>query len=151
MPTHFKGPPDQVRALDTYIKLNRAAETLSADLSRGLQAKGLTEGQFGVLEVLLHRGPMNQRELGRKLLRSNANVSTVLENLERAGHVQRERAPGDRRAVVVSLTDQGRALVEGIFPEHAAAVARLMAALTEAEVVQLGALCRKLGLGVRQD
>jgi MarR family 2-MHQ and catechol resistance regulon transcriptional repressor len=94
---------------------------------------------------------MNQRELGRKLLCSNANVCTVLDNLEKAGHIERARSSEDRRAVIVSLTASGRRLIQQVFPAHAARISAMLSALTAAEQETLGALCKKLGLGIAQD
>ncbi len=151
MPTHYRGARREERALDAFIKLNRAVETLGAQLGRALAAHGLTEGQFAILEALLHLGAMNQRELGRKVLRSNANVCTVLENLEKGGLVRRERDADDRRIMNVSLTDEGRALIERIFPPHAATIAGMFAVLSDEEQEQLAGLCKKLGTGVKRE
>ena len=145
MPTHFKGKPDQVRALDAYIKLSRASGTLDARLAANLAHHGLTSGQLGVIEALMHLGPLSQGDLGRKLLRSGGNVTTVIDNLERRGLVVRRRNPEDRRVVTVELTAAGARLIAQVFPLHASAVAQSMGALTSAEQIELGRLCRKLG------
>jgi len=145
MATHYKGSSTQLRALDAYIKLTRASETLAAALSRPLAREGLTTGQLGVLEALLHIGDMNERELGRKLLRSGGNVTTVLDNLERRGLVRRTRNAEDRRCVTVGLTPKGRRLIGGVFPNHAARITAAMGALSAEEQVELGRLCRKVG------
>src|SRR5580704_9532739 len=147
MPTHFKGKADQVRALDTYIKLSRASGTIDARLAANLARFGLTSGQLGVLEALMHLGPLSQGELGRKLLRSGGNVTTVIDNIERRGLVVRTRNLEDRRVVTVDLTKVGRRLIERVFPQHARAVAQAMATLTAGEQEELGRLCRKLGRG----
>lgn len=146
MPTHYRGADADVRALDTFIKLVRAAESVTARIARRIAGYGLTEGQFGVLEMLLHLGPLSQRDIGRKQLRSGGNVTMVVDNLERRGLVRRERAAHDRRLTIVHLTDAGRALIEGIFPGHVREIARALAALTPEEQAELGRLCRKLGL-----
>jgi MarR family 2-MHQ and catechol resistance regulon transcriptional repressor len=145
MPTHFKGKADQVRALDTYIKLSRASGTIDGRLAANLARFGLTSGQLGVIEALMHLGPLSQGELGRKLLRSGGNVTTVIDNLERRGLVARRRNPEDRRVVTVELTGEGARLIGRVFPLHARAVAQAMNALTPAEQIELGRLCRKLG------
>jgi MarR family 2-MHQ and catechol resistance regulon transcriptional repressor len=148
MPTHYKGSAREVRALDTFVKLTRAMETLGAQLQRHLASLEITPPQLAVLEALLHVGPMSQSELGRKLLRSNPNMTALLDNLERGKWIQRERSPEDRRVVVVSLTPEGRRVIERVFPAHAAHVAALMGALTAEEQETLGALCKKLGLSL---
>lgn len=148
MPTHFKGNARETRALDTFVKLTRAVETLGSHLQRHLASLEMTPPQLSVLEALLHLGPMSQSELGRKLLRSNPNMTALLDNLERNGWIARERGPEDRRVVTVSLTPEGRRVIEKVFPAHAAHIAALMGALTAEEQEQLGALCKKLGLSL---
>jgi MarR family 2-MHQ and catechol resistance regulon transcriptional repressor len=146
MPTHHRGSRREVRALDAFIKLTRAGDSLEQRLQPPIGDEGLTMGQFGVLEALHHLGPLSQCEIGRKLLRSNANVTTVIDNLEKASLVRRERSAEDRRVVHVHLTVEGRARIARVFPAHARRVADLMSALAPAEQRELGRLCRKLGL-----
>ncbi|WP_257455967.1 MarR family winged helix-turn-helix transcriptional regulator [Archangium lipolyticum] len=151
MPTHYKGSARETRALDTFIKLIRAVETLGGELHRHLASHEITTPQFAVLETLLHLGPMSQGELGRKLLRSNPNMTALLDNLERNGWIQRARSPEDRRVMVVSLSPEGRRVIEKVFPVHAAHVAALLGVLTAEEQEQLGALCKKLGLSLSRN
>ena len=147
MPTHYQGPPHEIRALNTFIKLVRAAGSVVARASRPLANHGLTDGQFGVLETLLHLGPIHQCDLARKHLQSGGNITMIVDNLERAGLVRRERSPEDRRYVQVHLTEAGRERIQAIFPGHAAAITEQMSVLTAGEQEELARLCRKLGLG----
>ena len=126
MPTHYRGSPQERQALDAYIKLMRAAESLTARLEPLMRAADLTVGQFGALEALFHLGPLCQRDLGYKLLRSGGNTTVVVGNLARRGLVRRTRRPDDRRYITVTLTDKGRRLIGGIFPRHAQHVVREM-------------------------
>ena len=148
MPTHYQGPAYEVRALDTFIKLVRAAGSVVARTSRPLSVSGLTVGQFGVLETLLHLGPLHQCELARKHLQSGGNITMIVDNLEKAGLVRRERLPEDRRYVQVHLTDAGRARIQEVFPGQARNITEQMSVLTFDEQAELARLCRKLGLGV---
>jgi MarR family 2-MHQ and catechol resistance regulon transcriptional repressor len=149
MPTHYRGNPPERQALDAYIKLMRAAESVTARLEPLMRAADLTVGQFGALEALLHLGPLCQRDLGRKLLRSGGNTTVVVANLARRGLVRRTRRPDDRRYVTVTLTDKGRRLIGGIFPRHAQHVLREMHVLSPTEQATLARLCRQLGRGLR--
>lgn len=146
MGTHFKGPEDIRRALDAYIKLVRASESVTSRVIRHLGDDGLTVSQFGVLEALFHMGRQSQRELGEKILKSGGNVTMVIDNLEKRGLVRRERDEEDRRLYRVTLTPSGRKLIKSIFPRHAAKIAAQMNILTKDELQELGKLCRKLGL-----
>lgn len=147
MGTHYDGSNDERRALDAYIKLTRAAESVTHRANRHLGGAGLTLTQFGVLEALHHLGPMCQTDLAAKLLRSPGNLTLVVDNLERAGLVERRRQPGDRRYVDVHLTAEGEAVIGRVFARHVREVVREMGALSAEELEALGALCRKLGRG----
>src|SRR5208282_306758 len=151
MPTHYKGSADTVRALNAHINLARATDSLFARLSPRLEKDGLTTGQFGVLEALLHLGPMCQHALGQKLLRSGGNVTLVVDNLEKRGWVRRERLESDRRMVMIHLTPAGRDLIARVFPKHAKAVKKEMSRLSAAEQETLRRLARKLGLGGKES
>jgi len=145
MPTHYKGSPREILALNTFIKFTRAAESLQARLvQRGTQ-DDLTPSQFGVLEVLYHLGPMCQNELGSKILKSSGNITMVIDNLEKHGMVRRERHPDDRRMVLVHLTEAGREHIAEVLPRHLASIIEEMNTLDPAEQETLGRLCRKLG------
>lgn len=61
----------------------------------------------------LREGPIGQSELGRLLNLSPASVTRLIDRLEERGLIARERDPGDRRRVAVSLLPAGRRLVGG--------------------------------------
>jgi MarR family 2-MHQ and catechol resistance regulon transcriptional repressor len=151
MPTRYKGTPDEVLALDTIIKLSRSLNSVQARLTPQLQKEfGITESQFGVLEALLHLGPMPLGQLCHKILRSGSNLTTIVDNLERDGLVTRVRDEGDRRVQIAELTEKGREVIARAFPVHASRVTSLMSTLTDEEQRELGRICRKLGTAVSE-
>lgn len=145
MGTRHRGTIEEINALNTFIKLQRAAESVSVRVHAVLPA-GLTITQFGVLEAIYHMGPLCQGELAEKLLRSGGNLTLVVDNLEKAGLVARERDPADRRFVVVKLTDRGTKFIAELFPKVVANVSREMNRLSSTELLDLGRLCKKIGL-----
>lgn len=146
MGTAHKGSHEEVRALNAFIKLMRAANSVTSRLAPLMKEAGLTPSQFGLLEALLHLGPLCQREIGEKLLTSGGNVTMVVDNLEKRKLVRRERSEQDRRYITVHLTPQGRQQIEKIFPRHVASIVKQLEVLTPAEQEELGRLCRTLGL-----
>ncbi len=146
MGTRHRGTAREIRALNACIKLVRATESIRSGLERKLLKYGLTISQFGILEALFHLGPLSQRDLGRKLLRSGGNITTVVDNLEKRKLVRRERDGRDRRLVTVHLTAEGRRLARKVLPGHVAAVVTAMDVLAAAEQDHLGRLCKKAGL-----
>jgi MarR family 2-MHQ and catechol resistance regulon transcriptional repressor len=145
MPTHFQGTHEEELALDSYIKLTRAADTINARLSLASSMKSLTISQFGVLEALYHLGPQAQNILGEKILKSNSNMTTVIDNLEKRDLVKRERAKDDRRKIIVHLTKSGENLIKEIFPMHVQAIEKQFSVLSLEEKQILGDILRKLG------
>jgi len=146
MATRHKGSPRERRALAAYINLLRATNTVSSQAMRQLDAHGVTPSQFAVLEALYHVGPMCLSELARKILRTGGNLTMVVDNLEKSGMVKRIRSATDRRYFSVEITDKGKKLIAGIFPEHAAQITEAMSRLTADEQDMLRELCRKLGV-----
>ena len=147
MGTHYKGKKSDVRAMDAYLKLMRAADTLESHSLKHIKDAGLTASQFGVLEALLHLGPLQQSVISEKLLKSGGNITMVIDNLEKRELIRRVINPEDRRCVKVHLTDKGRHLIAAVFPEHVTFVTSIMSSLSSDEQELLAALCRKLGLG----
>ena len=138
-------PEEQRKALNVYVKLMRATNRTSAVIHRHLQTDNLTHSQFAVLEALYHLGPLSQGELGQKILKSNANLTTVVDSLEKKALVRRERSNDDRRRVTVCLTDNGQELIAKVFPRHAEIVTREISILSEKEQLELSRLLKKLG------
>lgn len=151
MGTHYKGTKQEVITLDTYIKLMRSTESLTARAHRHLTDAGLTFSQFQALEAIFHLGPMCQRDIAKKMLKSTANLTVVIDNLEKRGLAQRLRDTQDRRYVNIHLTDEGRQLIEEIFPRHVEVLVKEMRVLSLVERKELGRLCRQLGLQVERS
>src|SRR5215470_4181362 len=135
------------RALNTYIKLARAANTAMAYARVGLEDEGLTLGQFAVLEALYHVGPLNLGDLAKRVLTSGGNLTLVVDNLEKRGLAKRRQQGHDRRFIMASITPAGRRLISRIFPQHARRIMEVMGRLSPSDQEALARLCRKLGTG----
>jgi len=73
---------------------------------------GLTETQNDVLRTLLVYGAMSSADLSRNLYVTPANITGVIDRLEKKGLVERIRQKTDRRVALVSLTESGEELSE---------------------------------------
>lgn len=142
---------NEKKALNAYTKLMRAAETVTGRTTRIMAASDLTISQFGILEALFHKGPLCQRDIATKILKSTGNITMVIDNLERRALVRRERSAEDRRYITIHLTDSGRLLIAEVFPRVLAAIVSEMGILEATEQDELGRLCRMLGLRERRD
>ncbi len=144
MATKYNGSKKEKRALNALITLQRAADSVG-DRCRTYKDANLTDSQFGTLDALYHIGPMNQKEIGKKNLKTEANMTTVIDNLEERNLVERKPDPDDRRCHVVSLTEKGKELFESEFPEHLDRVVEAFDVLTIQEQNTLIQLCKKVG------
>ncbi len=134
------------RALNTYTKLMRATESVTSRVHRVLAEPKLTISQFGVLEALYHKGPLCQRDIGSKILKSSGNITLVIDNLEKQNLVTRVKDENDRRYFTINLTESGTDLIARVFADVEAAIVTEMASLEEGEQELLGLLCKKLGM-----
>ena len=89
MGSHYKGSQAEITALNAFISLTRASDTVGLRIGKELPSHGLTEPQFGVLEALLHLGPLDQHVLGDKLLVSGGNITFIVDKLVKADYVKR--------------------------------------------------------------
>lgn len=134
------------RALNTYTKLMRAAESVTSRVHRVLAGPKLTISQFGVLEALYHKGPLCQRDIASKILKSTGNITLVVDNLEKQNLVRRVRDNEDRRYLTIHLTAAGTSLITKAFADVEAEIVTEMASLNANEQELLGTLCKKLGM-----
>jgi len=132
-------------ALHLWVTLARAYRAIEARAAEDVARHGLTLAEFGVLEALHHLGPLPLGELQRKVLVSSGGITWLADGLERRGLLRRVPSEQDRRVRIASLTGEGRALVERIFPEHAACLVEATGGLTEDERETAATLLRKLG------
>lgn len=110
----------------------------------------LTLAQFGVLEALYHLGDLRISELLEKTLSTGGNMTVVVKNLEKNGLVKRLQCSEDKRAYVISLTEEGTSLIEEVFPPHLDQLKLFFTRLTMDEKDQLFKLLKKLN-GIVQD
>jgi MarR family 2-MHQ and catechol resistance regulon transcriptional repressor len=136
-------PKNQRNALNLYVKLMRATNQTTSRIHRHLADDNLTISQFAVLEALYHLGPLCQGELVEKILKSNANLTTVVDSLEKKSLVKRERSLTDRRRVTVHLTSNGEKLISKVFPRHAKIVESELKFLNDVEKEELTGLLKR--------
>ncbi|MCC6475529.1 MarR family transcriptional regulator [bacterium] len=151
MGTKYTGNASEVRALDAYIKLMRAAESVTTRVSRSLQPYDLTVSQFGILETLMHLGQQHQNDLGEKLLKSSGNITLVVDNLEKRGLIVREKCLEDRRYVWVKLTSDGDKFIRDLFPKMVTIITESMIVLSPFELEKLGEYSKQVGQNAQKQ
>jgi len=134
------------RALHLFRVLVRAHRSVVEHSVRDIKSHGLHPTEFAVLELLYHKGPQPLQRIATSILLASGSVTYVVDKLEKNGMLRREACPTDRRVVYAVLTDQGRVLLERIFPDHAEAIRRAVGGLSAHEQETLIALLKRMGL-----
>ena len=85
---------------------------------KAIAAKGyeITMEQLAVLEVLMSYGDMNMTELSHSVWKQNANITRIVDKLEKRKLVVRKSVKGDRRAHLISVTDYGQQVFNNVIP-----------------------------------
>ncbi len=123
--------------LSTYF----TASCLRKKVGHFLQPFGLTDVQFNLMMLLKHQcgssEGLTQAQLSSMMLVNRANITTLIDRMEKSDLVTRTSAPSDRRYNVIVLTAYGKSLLSQIEPLYAGEVKRIMDVLMEAEQKRL--------------
>ena len=133
-------------SLKLWVVLSRAFQAVQRHAVADQERNELSEGEFAVLEVLYHKGPMLLVEVQRRVLVSSGGITYLVDRLVRKGLVERRPCSHDRRASYAALTPEGEQRIGSIFPGHADAIDHAVAGLTDAEKRQAIRLLKKLGI-----
>jgi DNA-binding MarR family transcriptional regulator len=109
-----------------------------------LSSLGLRAKEFGALSILADEGPLSQHRLGELMGVDRTTMVAVVDGLEGAGFVERERDPGDRRAYALRATAKGRRVLGRARRAVERAEARFLARISEADQRRLKELLRVL-------
>lgn len=93
----------------------------------------ITMEQLVVLEILQSRGEMNMTELSKAVWKQNANITRIVDKLEKQDLVRRKPVAGDRRAYMLCVTKKGKSLFINVIPEVIKVYRDVMSSITKEE------------------
>lgn len=131
-------------ALELWNKLSKAHDSVRKAHIKQMSVHNLTAPQFHVLEVLMKSGPMPLKRISEELLVTGANITCVVDNLEKEELVRRVPSKEDRRIINAELTDKGKSKMDSIFPKYIENMLDITSVLSESEKEQLTTLLVKL-------
>lgn len=137
-------------SLELFVVLSRAYNWVNAHAIRDIRCHGLNPTEFGILEVLYHKGSLPLQQIGEKVLISSGNITYAVDKLEQKQLLVRRPSVHDRRVIFAELTPQGHDLLAAIFPSHTEAMHQAVSGLTPEEQVQAAHLLKKLGLAAQK-
>ena len=100
--------------------------SLERPIAKHIATAGLTPMQFAVLEMLLHKGPRSVNQIIDGLFSTSGNMGVVIDNLIKAGLLEKQPNPADGRSRLISLTPTGEQKIRGYYPSHRNALHELL-------------------------
>lgn len=142
----YRGVETDISPFEAVAALRNAAKQLHTAQERWAERQGLSEGRLGLLMVLGRFGEegINLGRLAELMRVTPRNVTGLVDNLEKAGLVERVPAPDDRRAVRARLTQAGQQRIDSIWKPTLDQQFPLTRGFTREELIQLRHLCLKL-------
>jgi DNA-binding MarR family transcriptional regulator len=105
--------------------------------------EGMTESQFLALSLLVENGSMLMRRMSDEMLVTPANVTGIMDRLEEKDLVRRTSGNEDRRATIIEITPDGKALYERVAIKKAEMLQKALATFTKDELMTLNGLLEK--------
>ena len=124
---------------ELWLNLSRTTAMVGHSIEQGLRPHGLSPTQYNVLRILRGAGPegLCQYEIAERLVAQVPDVPRIIDRMEKAGWVLRERGMSDRRVVRTRLTPLGAEMVGELDGTMNQLTCGLFGALTRAEMQKL--------------
>ena len=128
-----------------WLVMMKAMRALTRYAAAGIEETGLGLSDFGVLEALLHRGPLPVNRIGPIVDLTPGSISIAVDRLFAKGLVSRVQSGEDRRVRIVALTSRGRDLIAPAFRKHAGQMRKVFSELSSEELRSLEVALKKIG------
>jgi MarR family 2-MHQ and catechol resistance regulon transcriptional repressor len=128
-----------------WLVMMRAMRALTRYAAAGIEATGLGLSDFGVLEVLLNKGPLPVNTIGAIVDLTPGSISIAVDRLFAKGLVTRVESTEDRRVRIIALTPRGKDLIVPAFRKHSGQMKRVFSELSAEELRSLEVALKKLG------
>ena len=128
-----------------WLVMMKAMRALTRYAAAGIEDTGLGLSDFGVLELLLHKGPLPVNAIGPRVDLTPGSISIAVDRLVAKGLVSRVESTEDRRVRIVALTSRGKALIVSAFRKHSGQMKRVFSELSPEELRGLQVALKKVG------
>jgi MarR family transcriptional regulator, 2-MHQ and catechol-resistance regulon repressor len=128
-----------------WLVMMKAMRALTKYAAAGIEETGLGLSDFGVLEILLHKGPLPVNTIGPIVDLTPGSISIAVERLVARGLVSRVESTEDRRVRIVALTPVGKDLVASAFRKHSGQMKKVFSELSPEELRGLEVALKKAG------
>src|SRR5580692_3203382 len=128
-----------------WLVMMKAMRALTKYATAGIEETGLGLSDFGVLELLLHNGPLPVNTIGPMVDLTPGSISIAVDRLVTKGLVSRVESAEDRRVRIVALTPRGKDLIVSAFRKHSGQIKRVFSEHSPEELRVLEEALKKVG------
>ena len=128
-----------------WLVMMKAMRALTRYAAAGIEGTGLGLSDFGVLEALLHKGPLPVNTIGPIVDLTPGSISIAVDRLFAKGLVSRVESTEDRRVRIIALTQRGKDLIVPAFRKHAGQMKKVFSELSPEELRVLEEALKKAG------
>lgn len=127
----------ETETLKTYIALMRVHGLFEKVVKEDAGRYNLNVTEFAVMELLYNRGEQPIQKICQRILIASSSTTYVVDKLCNKGFVERRPDEKDRRVTFASITEEGRELMEKLYPEHAKRLMNLFEELSLSEITDM--------------
>jgi len=128
-----------------WLVMMKAMRALTKYAAADIEETGLGLSDFGVLELLLHKGPLPVNTIGPMVDLTPGSISIAVDRLVAKDLVSRVESVDDRRVRIVALTPRGKDLIVSAFRKHSGQMRRVFSELSPEELRGLEVTLKRLG------
>ncbi len=134
---------------ETILNIYFTSSLIKKRADKFFQKFGITDVQFNLMMLLVYQSSVEQQgltqiELSRMMLVNRANITSLIDRMEKAALVERTFVPSDRRCYIIKLTTYGKKIFNQVEKSYHEEVDRIMGILKDKELKALIKLLERI-------
>src|SRR5690625_6338026 len=125
-------------SLKAFVVLTRSLESVKSRIEEDIKQLGLNPTEFAVLELIYSKGNQPIQKIGEKILIASSSITYVVDKLEKKNYLKRKPCPKDRRVTHATITEEGKNLMDEVFPKHRKDLKEIFGGLNRSEERRVG-------------
>ncbi|UJL46763.1 MarR family transcriptional regulator [Virgibacillus sp. NKC19-16] len=132
-------------SLKSFVVLMKSSKSIQEQIKKDISKHGMKTSDFTILEALYHKGRQTIKQISDAVLINTGSITYVIDKLESKNLLERSNCKEDRRVVYIQITEQGKTVMDDIFPKHQKVIEEIFSDLTTEEKETLIDLLKRAG------
>ncbi|MBP1950193.1 MarR family winged helix-turn-helix transcriptional regulator [Virgibacillus litoralis] len=133
-------------SLNAFVVLMRASKSVEERIKKDIKSYGVSITEFTILEALYHKGDLTVNQICDAVLINSGSMTYVIDKLQQRGLLERITSEEDRRVIHVRITNQGKKLMDDIFPQHEKVIEKVFEDVSPEELESVIDILKRIGL-----